>query len=161
MQNRLILYFTVAIIVIIILSCSSRETRYKKPDFISTDFRADTSNYKLRQLISNPGADDFVAVYFKESSMSFGSGGKLIKLYNKDSISIDECYYGAHPLIATSWFDSTIIFECSVYSAHGDSAYRRKYLDNSVDKNSMIGKYRIEYVKNYNAFNELLLISTN
>ncbi|MFC0878912.1 hypothetical protein ACE01N_20125 [Saccharicrinis sp. FJH2] len=154
MINRLIIIFFVTIIGIIISACSSGETSYKKPDFISTDFKDDTANYKLRQLIDNPNGDDFIAVFFKESSMSFGSGGKIIKLYNKDSISIDECYYGAHPLIAKTWLDSTIILECKVYSAHGDSINRRKYLDSSVDKNDIIGHYHIDYIKNYNAFNE-------
>jgi hypothetical protein len=37
-----------------------------------------------------------------------------------------------------------------VFSAHGDSTYRKIYLDGSVDKNKSIGKYQIEYKKNYN-----------
>ena len=125
-----------------------------KLDFISTNFISDTSKFELEQVYMNPKSKDFVAIFFNESSMSFGSGNKIMKLYSKDSMSIAECFYGAHPLEIINWLDSTIKIECAVYSAHGDSKYREWYLDQSVNKNGKIGQYKIDYIKNYNLFNE-------
>ena len=128
----------------------NRTDSIKKNEFVSTNFKADTCNLVVRQIYKNPKQNDFLVVFFKESSMSFGSGNKLMKLYNSDSISVDECFYGAHPLIIKDWNDSLIYIDVEVFSGHGDSTYRDWYLDNSVDKNDNIGGYKIHYNKNYN-----------
>jgi hypothetical protein len=128
---------------------SCRESQSDRPEFISTKFINDTIDLNLRQLINISPKGNFIAIFYKESSMSFGSGNKVMKLYSRDSLSIDECFYGAHPLAVTDWNDSTLIIKCSVSSGHGDKTYRKWYLDNSVDKNTMIGDLNIIYMKNY------------
>lgn len=136
------------ILIGIFLVCC-KESQPEKPEFVSTKFVNDTTDLKLRQVIKLVPDDNFVAIFYKESSMSFGSGNKFMKLYNKDSVSIDECFYGAHPLGITDWNDSTLIIKCAVSSGHGDKKYRKWYLDNSVDKNDKIGDLNIIYMKNY------------
>ena len=140
-------------ITVLLWSCVERNAE-TKPEFISTKYQSDINKHTVIQLFEDPNSNDFIVVFYKESSMSFGSGNNIIKLYSKDSFSIDENFYGAHPLEVSYWKDSIIFIDCSVYSAHGDSIYRKKYLDNSVDKNMAIGKYKIEYIKNYNLYNE-------
>ena len=81
--------------------------------------------------------------------MSFGSGNKVMKLYSSDSLSVDECFYSSHPLEITDWNDSLLIIKCSVFTGHGDKAYRKWYLDNSIDKNDEIGNFKTIYMKNY------------
>lgn len=136
------------ILIGVFLVCC-KEKQSDRPEFIPTKFINDTTDLKLRQVIRLTPSDNFVAIFYKESSMSFGSGNKVMKLYTKDSISIDECFYGAHPLGVTDWNDSTLIIKCAVSSGHGEKEYRKWYLDNSVDRNDQIGDLKIIYMKNY------------
>lgn len=82
--------------------------------------------------------------------IKWGGNGKIVKLYSRDSISIDEKYYGEHPMVVAELVDSSITFIACVYDAHGDSIYRKWYLDNSVDKNIKIGRHKITYRNNHN-----------
>lgn len=115
---------------------------------LPTRFAEDVNKMILRQVIKSPDSLYLLAVYFDESGSL--SGNKVVKLYDKDSVSIDERHYGAHPLEVLAWKDSTITIKAGVFSAHGDSAYRKWYLDKSVDKNSRIGFFDITYRKEYN-----------
>lgn len=132
-------------VILICFGCSVEP----KPDFVPTKYVSDTTNLKLRQVVKNRTSNQFIAVYYADSEMSFGSGNKIVKLYSSDSISIDECFYGAHPLGVTNWTDSTIIMKCAASAGHGNRQYRKWYLANSVDKNKKLGEYRLIYMKNY------------
>ena len=136
MNNKsfIILIVFTLILIFFFRECSDWNKRFK-----STSYSADKIQYGEGRLIKNPNSDDFIVMYIEESSMSFGSSIRIIKLYTKDSISIDECYYGWHTLDIKTWTNSIITFTCGVYSATGDTEYRKWYLDNSVDKNQMIG----------------------
>lgn len=136
------------IILIGLLLTNCKDSQTAKPVFVSTKYTKDTVDLELRQVVNLSSNGDFIAIYYKESA-SFGSGNKVMKLYSRDSISVDECFYGAHTLGITDWNDSTLIVKCAVSSGHGDKAYRKWYLDNSVDKNDRIGDFKIIYMKNY------------
>ena len=138
--------WTGGLVFILFLSCSDTDSSKRK--LISTKFIDDVKQYKLEQQISSLSNKHFMAIYYDETKSM--SGVKILKLYNKDSFSIDEKFFGAHPLKISNWTDSIVWIDASVFSAHGDSLYRRIYLDGSVDKNKRIGKYKIEYNKNYN-----------
>lgn len=132
-----------------LLLTSCKVGQSDNPVFVSTKYTKDTVDLELRQIVNLSSNGDFIAIFFKESSMSFGSGNKVMKLYSRDSLSVNECFYGSHPLEITDWNDSSLIIKCSVSTGHGDKAYRKWYLDNSVDKNDKIGNFKIIYMKNY------------
>src|SRR5688572_2730318 len=92
-------------------------------EFIATKYTDDLKKYTFLQYILSPSQKEFIGVFHDESGSL--SGNNLIKIYSPDSMSYDELYYGAHPLEITSWTDSAIIIKASVYSVHGDSAYRK------------------------------------
>jgi hypothetical protein len=146
MIDKLLKIYGIIIIGLFLTNCKDNQS--DKPAFVSTHFTKDTADLELREVVNLSSNGNFIAIYYKESS-SFGSGNKVMKLYSEDSISIDECFYGAHPLAVTHWNDSTLIIKCAVSSGHGNKAYRKWYLDNSVDKNDKIGDFRISYMKNY------------
>jgi hypothetical protein len=104
--------------------------------------------FKLEQVSTSPDMKFFLAIFYDENKSM--SGIKFVKLYRSDSLSVDEAYYGAHPLELNNWTDSEIIFDAGVFSAHGDSVYRKQYLNNSIDSDSTLGIYKIKYNKNYN-----------
>lgn len=139
---------TIFIVFAVIWVCNGCYPK-NKSDFVATKFVSDTTNLKLRQVVENLCKNQFIAVYYADSDWSFGSGNKIVKLYSSDSISIDERFYGAHPISIINWTDSTIIIKCSVSSGHGNQQYRKWYLNNSVDKNEKLGQYNLIYKKNY------------
>ena len=120
--------------------------------FRSTRFANDMKEFKLEEVASSPLHDGFVALYYDENSSM--SGNKILKLYSKDSVSIADLFYRAHPMELVSWNDMLITFAVGVYSAHGDLKNRRWYLDNSVDGKHLLGRYRIAYEKDYDMMNE-------
>lgn len=130
--------------------CQEHQEKDNPPSKSQIRFVDDVKKMILEQVSKSPDSLYFLAVYFDESGSL--SGNKVLKLYNKDSMSIDERHYGAHPLEVVGWKDSTIVFKAEVFSAHGDSAYRKWYLDASVDKNKRIGRFAIRYHKNYNSW---------
>lgn len=134
------------IMIYICFSCNDLDKKTSNP----TTFSSDSSIMTIQQFLKNPYSEDFLVVYYKESSMSFGSGIKVLKLYSSDSIAIDENFYGAHPLTIKNWSDSTILMHVEVFSSHGDSLYRRTYLNNSIKGKTSIGNYAINYMKDYN-----------
>jgi hypothetical protein len=136
----------VSLIALSFFSCSI--TDKNKREFISTKFIDDLNQYKLEQKFNSPNNKDFIGIYYDETRSL--SGIKILKLYSGDSSSVAELYFGAHPLEISNWVDTFIVMNAGVFSAHGDSTYRKIYLDGSVDKNKSIGKYQIEYKKNYN-----------
>jgi hypothetical protein len=114
-------------------------------------FIDDVKEMELEQVVSSADKKFFLGVYFDERGSL--SGHKVVRLYDgRDSLSVDEANYGGHPLEVVAWGDSTITFKARVFSAHGDSAYRKWYLDASVDKNKRIGSFAIRYQKNYNSW---------
>lgn len=115
-----------------------------------TRFVDDVKKMILEQVSNSPDSLYFLAVYFDESRSI--SGNKVVKLYGKDSLSIDERFYGAHPLEVVGWKDSAVVFKAEVFSAHGDSASRKRYLDAFLDRNQNIGHFAIRYEKNYNSW---------
>jgi hypothetical protein len=114
----------------------------------SSKYGDDLKRFELSQIVKSPVSKEFIAIFHDASSSL--SGNNLLKLYSEDSSSIGELYYGAHPLEISSWSGSSITLNACMYSAHGDSTYRKWALDNSVDKNLAIGKYKLSYNKNYN-----------
>lgn len=136
------------LLLIGMLLTNCRNDQAGKPGFVPTAYAKDTLALELKQLVTVSSKGDFIAIYHSVSS-NFGSGNTLMKLYSKDSISVDECLYGSHPLALTDWNDTTLVIKCAVSSVHGNKAYRRWYLDNSVDKNDSIGYFKIRYMKNY------------
>jgi hypothetical protein len=115
--------------------------------FKPTRFAEDVKRLKLEQVSSSPDKKHFLGVFFDESRSM--SGIKVAKLYNMDSVSVSEAYFGAHPLEVSSWSNAGIVFKAGVFSAHGDSAIRKRYLDGSVDRNAKIGEYKVFYQKDY------------
>ncbi len=118
-------------------------------EFEPTAFHSDTIDFETRQMYPNPNGRDFLVVYFAESRMSFGSGHKLVKLYNGNGISVGQCLYGAFPLKVVAWSDSVVKIVCGVDGRPVDSTYTKWYLDHWVDQNPTIGEYRIEYTRIY------------
>ena len=115
--------------------------------FKPTRFTEDLNTLKLEQVSTSPDMKHFLGIFYDESRSM--SGIKVVKLYSADSISVSEAYYDAHPLEVDNWSDSAIVFNAGVFSAHGDSATRKRYLDGSVDRNTTLGKYNVKYQKNY------------
>jgi hypothetical protein len=132
-------------LIILIFGCQSLSNDHT---FNPAKFSEDLKALKLEQVVTSADGKHFLAVFYNESRSM--SGIKVVKLYGADSISVDEAFYGAHPLQVENWKDSVIIFNAGVFSAHGDSAARKRYLDGSVDRNTSLGKYKISYLKNYN-----------
>lgn len=126
-----------------LVSCSVNK---QKKD-IGTIFSNDVKKDSLLSVVSLSDSKEFIAKFIYPAGLSYGQS---LKLYSADSISTDVLYFGEHPLIIRSWNDSTIIIDVCVFSVHGDSAYRKLYLDNSVANNNQLGKYRINYSKTYN-----------
>ena len=133
------------LLLILFIGCQSSTTNNT---FKPTRFAEDVQTLKLEQLFTSPDKNNFLGVFYDENKSM--SGIKVVKLYNTDSISIDECYYGAHPLQVDSWNDSGIVFRAGVFSHHGDSLARKRYLDDSVDPDTVIGRYTVRYKKDYN-----------
>jgi|SRR5215203_4496342 len=133
-----------ALLMIMFFGCQSRST---DDTFKPTKFAEDVKTLKLEQLATSPDRKHFLGIFYDESRSM--SGIKVVKLYNSDSVSINEAYYGAHPLAVDHWSDSGIVFNAGVFSAHGDSATRKRYLDGSVDHNTTLGSYKLSYLKDY------------
>jgi hypothetical protein len=95
---------------------------------------------------------EFVALYFDENRSL--SGNRILRLYSRDSVFIEELLYGAHPMEIISHSDSSITIEVGVCSGHGDLAYRTWYLDHFTSSNPKIGQYRIHYIKDYDLKHE-------
>lgn len=131
------------LIFLFLISCSVNQ---QKKD-IGTIFSNDIKEDSLLNIVSLPDRKEFIAKFIYPAGLSYGVS---LKLYSTDSVSTDVLYFGEHPLTITSWNDSTIMIDACVFSVHGDSAYRKFYLDNSVDKNRQLGKYKIKYSKMYN-----------
>jgi hypothetical protein len=75
-----------------------------------------------------------------------------MKLYSMDSISIDEAHFGALPIEIKKWENLNIYLSIEVYSAHGDSTTRKRYLDNSTNRNKRLGPFKLFYEKSYNKY---------
>lgn len=131
-------------LLFLIFGCQSRST---DDTFKPTRFAEDVKTLKLEQVYSSPDRKHFLGVFYDESRSL--SGVKVVKLYYMDSLSTSEAYFGAHPLEVSSWSDSGIVFTAGVFSAHGDSPTRKRYLDGSVDRNTKIGEYNVYYQKDY------------
>jgi hypothetical protein len=115
--------------------------------FKPTKFTEDVKTLTLEQVSTSPDRKHFLGIFYDESRSM--SGIKIVKLYGADSISASEAYFGAHPLEVEKWSDSTIVFNAGVFSAHGDAAIRKRYLDGSVDRNTTLGNYKLSYLKDY------------
>src|SRR5690606_5805585 len=133
------------LLFIIFIGCQSSTT---DTTFKPTSFAEDVKTLKLEQVFDSPDRNNFLGIFYDETKSL--SGNKIVKLYSTDSISIDECYYGAHPLEVDHWTDSGIVFMAGVFSHHGDSLARKRYLDWSVDGETILGRYNVKYKKDYN-----------
>ena len=131
-------------LLLFIFGCQSG---FPDDSFKQTRFAEDVRTLKLEQVSSSPEREHFLGVFYDESKSM--SGIKVVKLYNSDSVSIDENYYGAHPLEVDHWSDSGIVFNAGVFSAHGDFANRKRYLDGSVDRNEKLENFSVYYQKDY------------
>ena len=134
-----------AILLVLFFACQPNMTN---DTFKQTKFAEDVKALKLEQVFSSPDRKHFLGIFYDESRTM--SGIKVVKLFNSDSVSVDEAYYGAHPLEVVNWSNSGIVLNAGVFSAHGDSSIRKKYLDGSVDRNSILGEYNLYYQKDYN-----------
>jgi hypothetical protein len=137
-------YFILAMLITV-SACNEQES-----SFIATNFENDRDTLELRQVFSEPNGPHFIGIFFKDSDYSFGSGHKVMRLYTADSISIDELHFGAFPLEIKRWEKANIYLSAEVYSAHGDSATRRTYLNTSTNRNKRIGAFNLLYEKKYN-----------
>jgi hypothetical protein len=136
----------ITVLLLIILSgCQSDST---EKTYNPTKYSDDIRNLKLEQVSTSPDHRSFIGIFYDEGKSL--SGRKIIKLYGTDSMSVDEAYYGAHPLEVYKWVDSVIILDAGVFSAHGDSTYRKLYLDGSVDRNKTLGNFKVKYQKHNN-----------
>ena len=113
----------VCLMALSFFSCNS--TDKNKREFISTKYIDDLNQYKLEQKYNSPNNKDFIGIYYDETKSL--SGIKILKLYSGDSSSVAELYFGAHPLEISNWVDTAIVINTGVFSAHGDSAYRKIY----------------------------------
>ena len=138
------------LLLLLHFGCQEHHEKDDPPLKSPTRFAEDVNKMILRQVSKSPDSLYFLAVYFDESRSL--SGNKVVKLYGKDSVSIDERFYGAHPLEVVGWNDSTVVFRAEVFSAHGDSTMRKRYLDGFVDRNKRIGHFTIRYQRNYNSW---------
>jgi len=139
---------TKLLLILFVFSFFSCHDGKIKNDFLSSRYNDDLIHLQFEQKVNSPDGKKFIGIFYDDSKSM--SGIKIIKLYNADSLSVDELYYGAHPLLIENWNDSVILMKAGVFSAHGDSVFRKLYLDGSVDKNTSIGEYKIEYKKDYN-----------
>jgi hypothetical protein len=100
------------------------------------------SEQQAPDTIRSPDSKDMLAVYYKESEMSFGSGHTMCALYNSKMKLIDEFMLGAFPLSFTKWESDTICFLVGYYSK-ADSAY----VDYWIHDKKSIGRYKIRITK--------------
>src|SRR4051812_20990455 len=91
------------LLLLVVTGCHENRT---KPEFILSKFSDDRKRYTLRERFNSPVTKEFICIFYEDKGAT--AAGKIMKLYSADSTSIDERYYGEHPLNVVRWNDSTI-----------------------------------------------------